>query len=259
MITLADSSIRIEYPDVPRTDQALSPLTIDCCRSVFAAFLWHEDLVGELIKWSESTQNHSDSFQHLLLIWHDVLHVVQQVIEQQLILPSPHELAFRAAPLFTDNDELCELCEELYAKPVTHHMRVKHPGCGRSSEGHGYNSIGKYTSGWSGKCGDGGKENAVWYLLCQECRNGYMKKPARILKIGKEGKVKEHRPEVILKRNAMFLMELKPAGGKKTCTERVKIELYPQVQGLGGQMDERSEENLLGKGRREGNEILASF
>lgn len=41
-------------------------------------------------------------------------------------------------------------------------MRMAHAGCGKCSGGHGYNSLGKYTSGWSGKCGDGGRPNAVW-------------------------------------------------------------------------------------------------
>lgn len=42
------------------------------------------------------------------------------------------------------------------------HMRTAHPGCGKYSDGQGYNSSGKYTNGWSGNCGDGGRPSAVW-------------------------------------------------------------------------------------------------
>lgn len=55
-------------------------------------------------------------------------------------------------------------------------MRVKHPGCGASCFGHGYNSVGTYTTGWTGICGEGGKGNAVWYLLCPNCRTAALSK-----------------------------------------------------------------------------------
>lgn len=58
--------------------------------------------------------------------------------------------------------DLCELCEEWHIVPVTMHMRTAHPGCGKYSDGQGYNSSGKYTNGWSGNCGDGGRPSAVW-------------------------------------------------------------------------------------------------
>jgi len=51
-------------------------------------------------------------------------------------------------------------------------MLKKHPGCGLNSNGRGYTSNGKYKSGWSGDCGDGG---IAWYLLCESCRHSYVK------------------------------------------------------------------------------------
>jgi len=52
-------------------------------------------------------------------------------------------------------------------------MLTSHPGCGHSSGGRGYTSNGTYKTGWSGACGEGG---IAWYLLCESCRGGYMKR-----------------------------------------------------------------------------------
>jgi len=52
-------------------------------------------------------------------------------------------------------------------------MLTTHPGCGHSSGGRGYTSNGTYKTGWSGACGEGG---IAWYLLCESCRGGYMKR-----------------------------------------------------------------------------------
>ncbi|XP_060843295.1 E3 ubiquitin-protein ligase MYCBP2 isoform X2 [Rhopalosiphum padi] len=67
----------------------------------------------------------------------------------------------------------CELCGDTFAVPVSYHMLTTHPGCGHSSGGHGYTSNGIYKTGWSGACGEGG---IAWYLLCESCRGGYMKR-----------------------------------------------------------------------------------
>ncbi|VDK37612.1 unnamed protein product, partial [Anisakis simplex] len=52
---------------------------------------------------------------------------------------------------------------------------MTHAGCGNHCGGYGYNSSGKYSSGWSGNCGDGGRPNAAWYLMCGACRAKHLK------------------------------------------------------------------------------------
>jgi hypothetical protein len=141
-----DSNIRIEYQDsdkspvvdlvrIPRTPvdpirqsnqatEALSPLTIDCVRTVFAAFLWHEHMVDDLLSCSnhiKSTPELQDLIhdeenfiklplymQKITRIWNDVMHAVLQVIEQHLIMPSPpamREFAFYPIRNFPHADE----------------------------------------------------------------------------------------------------------------------------------------------------------
>lgn len=67
----------------------------------------------------------------------------------------------------------CELCEMFLPIPITHHMRVMHPGCGKQSKGNGYNSVGNFCTGWAGNCGEGGKGASSWYLMCEKCRDKY--------------------------------------------------------------------------------------
>lgn len=67
----------------------------------------------------------------------------------------------------------CELCGDTFSVPVSYHMLTTHPGCGYSSGGRGYTSNGTYKTGWSGACGEGG---IAWYLLCEPCRKGYLKR-----------------------------------------------------------------------------------
>lgn len=68
----------------------------------------------------------------------------------------------------------CELCEIYLTIPVTYHMRLVHPGCGKSSKGRGFNSIGAFCEGWAGNCGEGGKGASSWYLMCERCRDKYI-------------------------------------------------------------------------------------
>ncbi|XP_056648043.1 E3 ubiquitin-protein ligase MYCBP2 isoform X1 [Diorhabda sublineata] len=123
-------------------------------------------------------------------------------------------------------ETLCELCGENFPHPVTYHMHQLHPGCGEHAGGKGYNSGGSYCLGWAGNCGDGGVPGSSWYLLCESCRDKYMK-------LGKSGKQTNcrHRsvdnrkniptksftpplasanlePHIIMKNNAMFLLDL---------------------------------------------------
>ncbi|KAG5884570.1 hypothetical protein JTB14_006595 [Gonioctena quinquepunctata] len=122
-------------------------------------------------------------------------------------------------------ETLCELCGDSFPHPVTYHMHQSHPGCGQHAGGKGYNSGGSYCLGWAGNCGDGGIPGSSWYLLCETCREKYMKSS----KGGKQSSNVRHKPSVnkraipikslsspstglephvIMKNNAMFLLDL---------------------------------------------------
>lgn len=73
-----------------------------------------------------------------------------------------------------DDGTWCELCEIYLPIPVTYHMRIVHPGCGKSSKGKGFNSVGTFCEGWAGNCGEGGKGASSWYLMCDTCREKYI-------------------------------------------------------------------------------------
>ncbi|XP_037938854.1 E3 ubiquitin-protein ligase highwire [Teleopsis dalmanni] len=68
----------------------------------------------------------------------------------------------------------CEICEVFLPIPVTYHMRIVHPGCGKSAKGKGYNSVGIFCEGWAGNCGEGGKGASSWFLMCDNCREKYV-------------------------------------------------------------------------------------
>ena len=72
--------------------------------------------------------------------------------------------------------QLCEMCNHYFQHPVTYHMRTAHPGCRGPAGGKGYNSGGNYCGGWAGNCGDGGMGGSSWYLMCEKCRDNYIKR-----------------------------------------------------------------------------------
>ncbi|XP_075230357.1 E3 ubiquitin-protein ligase MYCBP2-like isoform X2 [Lycorma delicatula] len=128
-----------------------------------------------------------------------------------------------------DRESLCELCGGVFPHPITYHMKQAHPGCGGHAGGKGYNSGGNYCVGWAGNCGDGGVSGSSWYLVCDNCRERYLKgkKSTGAKKLGrKKGFIsllsdanskigspasslpvstEMHR---VMKDNAMFLLEL---------------------------------------------------
>ena len=122
---------------------------------------------------------------------------------------------------------LCELCASEFSHPVTYHMRLAHPGCGRPAGGHGYNSGGSFCGGWAGSCGEGGFGGSTWYLMCDACRTHYLhekkragsrhedrrRKPVMLRK--KAGPAASaagpSQPHWVIYNNAMFVLEL--AGG----------------------------------------------
>ncbi len=71
--------------------------------------------------------------------------------------------------------QLCDMCGHYFQHPVTYHMRLAHPGCGKAAGGKGYNSGGNYCGGWAGNCGDGGVGGSSWYLICEKCREEHKK------------------------------------------------------------------------------------
>ncbi|XP_054087808.1 E3 ubiquitin-protein ligase highwire isoform X1 [Zeugodacus cucurbitae] len=84
------------------------------------------------------------------------------------------ELAKKIRRKKKDDGSWCEICEVFLPIPVTYHMRIVHPGCGKSAKGKGYNSVGIFCEGWAGNCGEGGKGASSWFLMCDECREKYM-------------------------------------------------------------------------------------
>lgn len=142
-----------------------------------------------------------------------------------------------------ERETVCELCGNMYPHPVTYHMRQAHPGCGGHAGGKGYNSGGNFCVGWAGNCGDGGVGGSSWYLVCDTCREKYLrsKKQSGVSGKDKTGiskksslpKKKAAGPasssasrllsptastspletHIIMRNNAMFLLDLASAGG----------------------------------------------
>ncbi|XP_035827428.1 E3 ubiquitin-protein ligase MYCBP2 isoform X3 [Aplysia californica] len=145
-----------------------------------------------------------------------------------------HPLAAAAAAggAGRDADTFCDLCQGMFPHPVTYHMRQAHPGCGKHAGGKGYNSSGIFGGGWAGTCGEGGIGECSWYLLCEKCRERYMKKSSKDK--NRKGRKKSMslapgsassaggKPQNflspmeahhILKNNAQFLLELASSSG----------------------------------------------
>ncbi|XP_043928839.1 E3 ubiquitin-protein ligase MYCBP2 [Protopterus annectens] len=122
-----------------------------------------------------------------------------------------------------EKDTICEMCGESHPYPVTYHMRQAHPGCGRYAGGQGYNSIGHFCGGWAGNCGDGGIGGSTWYLVCDRCREKYLREK----QVAAREKVKQSRRKPVqvktpralptmeahqvIKANALFLLSLSSA------------------------------------------------
>uniref|UniRef100_UPI00358FE14E E3 ubiquitin-protein ligase MYCBP2-like isoform X1 n=1 Tax=Myxine glutinosa TaxID=7769 RepID=UPI00358FE14E len=119
-----------------------------------------------------------------------------------------------------EKETVCELCGGLFPYPVTYHMRQAHPGCGRYAGGQGYNSSGNFCGGWAGNCGDGGMGGSTWYLICDACREKYLREKQASSK-DKVKKIKKRIAQVrtpralppmeaqqVMKANAMFLLSL---------------------------------------------------
>ncbi|XP_070552183.1 E3 ubiquitin-protein ligase MYCBP2-like isoform X2 [Ptychodera flava] len=204
------------------------------------------------------------TLKHLVSFWEDLSHAILNVAAQQILLPSPavtsksksrnekkekekekgrkdkkkREKAPQAGRgnLFGEaagipvgsgeREAVCELCGGVYPHPVTYHMRQTHPGCGKHAGGQGYNSSGNFCGGWAGNCGDGGRGGSSWYLMCDKCREKYLKDKRTNACKDKSKKMKKKAPAIrvlkamspvevhhIMKENAMFLLDLASAAG----------------------------------------------
>lgn len=159
-----------------------------------------------------------------------------------------------------ERETVCELCGNMYPHPVTYHMRQVHPGCGGHAGGKGYNSGGNFCVGWAGNCGDGGVGGSSWYLVCDTCREKYLRSKKQSGVPGKDksgtskksslGKKKLAGPgssskllsptastapletHIIMRNNAMFLLDLASAAGSVFSPHqqrRISINNMPSV------------------------------
>ncbi|XP_059573809.1 E3 ubiquitin-protein ligase MYCBP2 isoform X17 [Alligator mississippiensis] len=199
------------------------------------------------------------TLQHLVAFWEDISLATIKAASQNMIFPSPGSCAVLkkkesdkdnkktkkekkkkekvdARPrgnLFgemaqlavggPEKDTICELCGESHPYPVTYHMRQAHPGCGRYAGGQGYNSIGHFCGGWAGNCGDGGIGGSTWYLVCDRCREKYLReKQAAAREKVKQSRRKPMQVKTpralptmeahqVIKANALFLLSLSSA------------------------------------------------
>uniref|UniRef100_A0A670XYH5 RCR-type E3 ubiquitin transferase n=1 Tax=Pseudonaja textilis TaxID=8673 RepID=A0A670XYH5_PSETE len=199
------------------------------------------------------------TLQHLVAFWEDISLATIKAASQNMIFPSPGSCAVlkkkenekenkkskkekkkkekaEARPrgnLFgemaqlagerPEKDTICELCGESHPYPVTYHMRQAHPGCGRYADGQGYNSIGHFCGGWAGNCGDGGIGGSTWYLVCDRCREKYLReKQAAAREKVKQSRRKPTQVKTpralptmeahqVIKGNALFLLALSSA------------------------------------------------
>ncbi|XP_041115648.1 E3 ubiquitin-protein ligase MYCBP2 isoform X5 [Polyodon spathula] len=204
------------------------------------------------------------TLQHLVAFWEDISMATIKAATQNMIFPSPGSSAIlkkkenekdgkkskkekkkkekadvrprgnlfgemaQLAMGGPEKDTICELCGESHPYPVTYHMRQTHPGCGRYAGGQGYNSIGHFCGGWAGNCGDGGIGGSTWYLVCDRCREKYLREKqtaAREKLSGHQVKQSRKKPmqvktpralptmeaHQVIKANALFLLSLSSA------------------------------------------------
>eukprot|EP00062_Callorhinchus_milii_P006572 gi/632947251/ref/XP_007888958.1/ PREDICTED: E3 ubiquitin-protein ligase MYCBP2 isoform X6 [Callorhinchus milii] len=217
------------------------------------------------------------TLQHLVAFWEDISMATIKAATQNMIFPSPGSSAIlkkkenekdgkkskkekkkkdkaEARPrgnLFgemaqlamggPEKDTICELCGESHQYPVTYHMRQVHPGCGRYAGGQGYNSIGHFCGGWAGNCGDGGVGGSTWYLVCDRCREKYLrekqaaarekvkqarKKPVQVKTPRALPSMEAHQ---VIKANAVFLLSLSSAAEPNMLSYQIPKPFHSQL------------------------------
>uniref|UniRef100_A0A672TBT7 RCR-type E3 ubiquitin transferase n=1 Tax=Sinocyclocheilus grahami TaxID=75366 RepID=A0A672TBT7_SINGR len=199
------------------------------------------------------------TLQHLVAFWEDISMATIKAATQNMIFPSPGSSAIlkkkenekdnkktkkekkkkekaevrprgnlfgemaQLAMGGPEKDTICELCGESHPYPVTYHMRQAHPGCGRYAGGQGYNSIGHFCGGWAGNCGDGGIGGSTWYLVCDRCREKYLREKQTAtrekVKLSRKKPLQVKTPRAlptmeahqVIRANALFLLSLSSA------------------------------------------------
>ncbi|XP_042905925.1 E3 ubiquitin-protein ligase MYCBP2 isoform X1 [Parasteatoda tepidariorum] len=224
------------------------------------------------------------SLQHLVILWEHISSSSLRIVSQQLVLPSPVTgskvfqrlekersnkdkkvkkkkdcrpvLTVRGnflaeaggGPFAAERESMCELCGNFFPHPVTYHMRQAHPGCGDHAGGKGYNSGGNFCGGWAGNCGDGGIGGSSWYLICDRCREKFIRQKGQSLI---KEKVKKSRKKAsptkllsplppmeahqIMKNNALFLLELSSSassGLPTNATTPSRLSLYNSMSSV---------------------------
>ena len=211
------------------------------------------------------------TLQHLVYFWDELSSATQRVIIQELVYPSPAIAVTKSKKperkeekkdkekrskkkkeakhvgmggifgmgilgVGGERESNCELCGGMFPHPVTYHMRQAHPGCGRHAGGKGYNSGGNFCDGWAGNCGEGGVGGSSWYLICDLCREKYLKEKRhaqkerdKVKKLKKKNTISRQQnvmlpldPHLVLKNNAMFLLDLASASGFQLPTQSKK-------------------------------------
>ena len=202
------------------------------------------------------------TLQHLVYFWEELSYATLSVISKKMIYVSPSYSVTRKidkkdekkdkdkkvkkkkeakqvgrGDLFVEammgiyaageRETVCELCGGTFPHPVTYHMRQSHPGCGRHAGGKGYNSGGNFCGGWAGNCGEGGIGGSSWYLICDTCREKYLKEKRhsqkekdKAKKMKKKNMISRQQnilipqeAHIVLRNNAMFLLDLASSSG----------------------------------------------
>ncbi|KAJ3592162.1 hypothetical protein NHX12_007291, partial [Muraenolepis orangiensis] len=194
------------------------------------------------------------TLQHLVSFWEDISMATMKAATQNMIFPSPGSSVRPRGNLFgemaqlamggPEKDTICELCGESHPYPVTYHMRQAHPGCGRYAGGQGYNSIGHFCGGWAGNCGDGGIGGSTWYLVCDRCREKYLrekqsaarekvkqsrKKPLQVKTPRALPTMEAHQ---VIRANALFLLSLSSAAEPSMLCHHPPRPLHSQLPSL---------------------------
>ncbi|KAJ8253382.1 hypothetical protein GJAV_G00212310 [Gymnothorax javanicus] len=220
------------------------------------------------------------TLQHLVAFWEDISLATIKAATQNMIFPSPGSSAIlkkkesekdskkakkekekkkkvevrprgnlfgemaQLAMGGPEKDTICELCGESHPYPVTYHMRQAHPGCGRYAGGQGYNSIGHFCGGWAGNCGDGGIGGSTWYLVCDRCREKYLREKQTAarekVKQSKKKPLQVKTPRAlptmeahqVIRANALFLLSLSSAAEASLLCHHPPKPFHPHLPSL---------------------------
>uniref|UniRef100_A0A8C6XJD6 RCR-type E3 ubiquitin transferase n=1 Tax=Naja naja TaxID=35670 RepID=A0A8C6XJD6_NAJNA len=196
---------------------AMSPSVAECARTVFASFLWHEGIVHDAMACSSFLKFNPELSKEHAPIRSNLSQAPAE--EKETKLKNRHSLEISSA-LNMFNISLTGLTSPKWGASIrTRSCRC----CGRYADGQGYNSIGHFCGGWAGNCGDGGIGGSTWYLVCDRCREKYLReKQAAAREKVKQSRRKPTQVKTpralptmeahqVIKGNALFLLALSSA------------------------------------------------